>query len=92
VIPDSQRKVVLKSRPTGIPQTEHFELVAAPLREIDGGELLVRNEFLSVDPAMRGWVSAVANYSRPVGIGEVMRSYAAGTVIAMGGILDFSAW
>ena len=82
MIPDSQRKVVLKSRPTGIPQTEHFELVAAPLREIDGGELLVRNEFLSVDPAMRGWVSAVANYSRPVGIGEVMRSYAAGTVIA----------
>jgi len=42
----------------------------------------VRNEFLSVDPAMRGWVSAVANYSTPVGIGEVMRAFAAGTVIA----------
>ena len=52
------------------------------MREIDGGEILVRNEFLSIDPAMRGWVNAVANYSRPVGIGEVMRSYAAGTVVA----------
>jgi NADPH-dependent curcumin reductase CurA len=82
VIPATQRQVVLKSRPMGIPQAEHFEVVAAPLREIDAGELLVRNEFLSVDPAMRGWVSAVANYSRPVAIGEVMRSYAAGTVVA----------
>ena len=82
MIPATQRKVVLKSRPVGIPQAEQFELVAAPLREIDGGEILVRNEFLSVDPAMRGWVNAVANYSRPVGIGEVMRSYAAGTVVA----------
>jgi len=45
-------------------------------------QFLVRNEFLSVEPAMRGWVSAVANYSTPVGIGEVMRSFSAGTVIA----------
>ena len=42
----------------------------------------MRNEFLSVEPAMRGWVSAVANYSQPVGIGEVMRAFAAGEVIA----------
>ncbi len=46
------------------------------------GQILVRNEFLSVEPAMRGWVSAVANYSQPVGIGEVMRAFAAGEVIA----------
>jgi len=82
VIPAAHRKVVLKSRPVGIPQAGHFELVSAPLRDLAGGELLVRNEFLSVDPAMRGWVNAVANYSRPVGIGEVMRSFAAGTVVA----------
>src|SRR3974390_3203814 len=37
---------------------------------------------LSVEPAMRGWVSAVANYSAPVGIGEVMRSFCAGRVVA----------
>jgi len=43
---------------------------------------LVRNDYLSVEPAMRGWVSAVSNYSTPVGIGEVMRSFSAGTVVA----------
>lgn len=76
------RQVVLKSRPVGIPQAEHFEIVQATVPELQPGEFLVRNEFLSVDPAMRGWVNAVANYSDPVGIGEVMRSFAAGTVVA----------
>src|SRR5437870_6517761 len=53
-----------------------------PLRGIGAGELLVRNDFLSVDPAMRGWVNAAANYSNPVAVGSVMRSFAAGEVIA----------
>src|SRR6185295_5365753 len=39
------------------------------------------NLYLSVEPAMRGWVSSVANYSEPVRIGEVMRSFAAGEVL-----------
>jgi len=82
MIPNSNRQVRLKSRPNGIPQAEHFEIVSAPLPEIADRQFLVRNEFLSVEPAMRGWVAAVANYSRPVGIGEVMRAFAAGTVIA----------
>ncbi len=75
-------QVRLKSRPNGIPQAEHFELAHAPVPELAHGQFLVRNEFLSVEPAMRGWVSAVANYAAPVGIGEVMRSFAAGQVIA----------
>lgn len=76
------RQVRLKLRPNGIPQAEHFEIATARLPELAERQILVRNEFLSVEPAMRGWVSAVANYSKPVGIGEVMRSFAAGTVIA----------
>jgi len=75
------RQVLLKSRPTGIPQAEHFEVTEGSVPELRDGQILVRNQFLSVEPAMRGWVSAVANYSAPVGIGEVMRSFAAGTVI-----------
>ena len=73
---------MLKSRPVGIPQAEHFAITTSPLRELQPGELLVRNDFLSVDPAMRGWVNAAANYSDPVAVGEVMRSFAAGHVIA----------
>lgn len=77
----SNRQVVLASRPLGIPEAEHFELREAPLAEPGAGEFVVRNEYLSVDPAMRGWVNAAANYSDPVGIGEVMRSFAVGEVI-----------
>jgi NADPH-dependent curcumin reductase CurA len=80
--PALNRQVRLKARPTGIPQSEHFEIVEAPAPELGDRQLLVRNEFLSVEPAMRGWVNALANYSQPVGIGEVMRSFAAGTVVA----------
>ncbi len=76
------RQVRLKSRPTGIPGPEHFELVEGPVPELDDGQVLVRNIYLSVDPAMRGWLSAVGNYSAPVAIGEVMRSYATGRVEA----------
>jgi len=78
----SNTQVRLKARPEGIPQVEHFEIMQAPIPEPRDGQVLVRNDYLSVEPAMRGWVSAVANYSDPVGIGEVMRSFAAGEVIA----------
>src|SRR4029453_11764512 len=80
--PGQNRQVILKSRPTGIPQAEHFEIVSTPLPALQPGELLVRNDFLSVDPAMRGWVNAAANYSDPVAVGSVMRSFAAGQVVA----------
>jgi len=70
----------LKSRPSGIPQAEHFEIVEGALPELRDGQVLVRNLYLSVEPAMRGWVNAAANYSEPVAIGAVMRSLAAGRV------------
>ena len=74
------RQVRLKSRPAGIPQAEHFEIVEVPVSDPSNGQVLVRNLYLSVDPAMRGWVSAVANYSDPVALGAVMRSLAVGRV------------
>ncbi|MBS0536962.1 MAG: NADP-dependent oxidoreductase [Proteobacteria bacterium] len=80
-MPPINRQVLLKSRPAGIPQAENFELAEAAIPEPGDKQFLVRNEFLSVEPAMRGWVSAVANYATPVGIGEVMRSFTAGTVV-----------
>jgi len=76
------RQVVLASRPEGIPEAHHFRIVEAPLPDRGPGQVLVRNEFLSVEPAMRGWVNAVANYSEPVAIGAVMRAIAAGRVVA----------
>lgn len=81
-LPTTHRQVVLASRPLGIPQAEHFEVVTRDLPALQAGQFLVRNQFLSVEPAMRGWVNAAANYADPVGIGEVMRSFAAGRVVA----------
>jgi len=78
------RQVRLKARPDGIPQAAHFEIVESAVPAIGEGQFLVRNRFLSVEPAMRGWVSAVANYSTPVGIGEVMRAFAAGEIVTRG--------
>ena len=78
--PRINRQVLLKSRPTDIPQQEHFEVVERPVTEPADNEVLVRNMYLSVEPAMRGWVSSVANYSEPVAIGAVMRSLAVGRV------------
>ena len=76
------RQVRLKSRPAGIPQAEHFEIVTAPVPELGKDEVLVRNIYLSVDPAMRGWVSDVTSYMEPVPVGAVMRAFAVGRVEA----------
>jgi hypothetical protein len=76
------RQVLLASRPEGIPEAHHFRIVETTIPTPGPGQVLVRNEYLSVEPAMRGWVSAVANYSEPVPVGGVMRSFAAGRVAA----------
>ena len=78
---DINRQVVLAARPDGIPQAKHFRIVESAVPQPGPGQLLVRNRFLGVEPAMRGWVSAVANYAEPVAIGAVMRSFAAGIVV-----------
>jgi len=66
---ETNRRVLLRARPEGIPQAHHFEVVDEPLGALAEGRFRVRNAFLSVDPAMRGWVSAEGSYSKPVGIG-----------------------
>ncbi len=76
------REVFLAERPAGIPEARHFALRDAPMPEMGDSDILVRNRFLSVDPAMRGWVNAAANYSEPVAIGETMRSFAASEAAA----------
>lgn len=78
----SNRQVVLASRPEGIPQADHFRIIDAPIPVLAAGQVRIRNHYLSAEPAMRGWVSAVANYSTPVAIGEVMRAFAAGEIVA----------
>ncbi len=75
------RQVKLASRPQpGLFQRENFAIEDTPITSPGEGEILIRVEVISLDPAMRGWVNAGKSYVRPVGIGEVMRAYAAGIV------------
>lgn len=75
-------QVRLVRRPAGIPEAADFEIAQSPAGEPGPGQVRVRNIYLSVEPAMRGWVSAVANYSEPVALGSVMRSFTAGRIDA----------
>jgi len=79
--PAQNRRVLLARRPTGVPQPADFQLDIAPVPECGEGEVLVRNLYLSVDPAQRGWASAEANYAEPVALGTPMRALAVGRVL-----------
>ncbi len=59
-----------------------FSYVETPLGEPARGQILVKNEYLSLDPAMRGWMNDAQSYIPPVGIGEVMRALGVGKVLA----------
>ena len=76
------RKFRLAARPVGLPRASDWSLVEEPVREPGEGEFLIRIEYISLDPAMRGWMNEGKSYVPPVAIGEVMRAGGAGEVVA----------
>ena len=76
------KKWTLSSRPQTTVSKEHFNFETESVRDLADGEFLVKNQYLSFEPAQRGWLNDVRSYVPPVAIGEVMRSVAAGEVIA----------
>ncbi|PNF11027.1 NADP-dependent oxidoreductase [Enterobacter cancerogenus] len=66
------RRWVLASRPHGAPTPENFRLEEQPISEPGEGQVLLRTEWLSLDPYMRGRMSDAPSYSPPVEIGAVM--------------------
>ncbi|KIL05178.1 NADP-dependent oxidoreductase [Stutzerimonas stutzeri] len=79
---DKNQQYLLATRPVGAPNRDTFELVETDLREPGPGEVLVKVKYLSIDPAMRGWMNDAKSYIPPVGIGEVMRALGVGEVVA----------
>jgi NADPH-dependent curcumin reductase CurA len=79
--PDRNRRVLLTRRPNGIPQADDFSLDEGVIPRPGEGQLLIRNIYLSVDPAQRGWAADASNYSAPVPLGGVMRALAVGEII-----------
>ena len=74
------RQVVLKRRPSGAPTTADFEIMDGPIPEAGEGEALVRGIYLSLDPYMRGRISAARSYAKPVEVGAVMEGRVVGQV------------
>ncbi|WP_243878125.1 NADP-dependent oxidoreductase [Streptomyces sp. SUK 48] len=77
----TNREWHLLSRPVGWPKPEDFALVETPVPTPGEGQILVRNTYLSVDPYMRGRMSAAKSYVDPFELGEVMQGGAVGEVI-----------
>jgi NADPH-dependent curcumin reductase CurA len=75
-------QIRLAARPVGLPKRSDWEFAAAPMPTADTGQALVKVLYLSLDPAMRGWMNEGRSYIQPVGIGEVMRAGGVGRVIA----------
>ncbi len=98
------RRIVLAARPHGEPNASHFRLEEARMPVAKAGEVLLANRYLSLDPYMRGRMSAAKSYAEPVAIGDTMvgatvaevvesqhPDYRVGeTVVGFGGWQDFA--
>ncbi len=75
-------QIRLAARPVGLPKPSDWSHTEEPVAEPGEDEVLVKILYLSLDPAMRGWMNDGRSYIAPVGVGDVMRALAAGRVVA----------
>lgn len=74
-------RINLQARPIGNPTPECWEIEEVDIPDLQENQVLVQVKYLSMDPAMRGWMNEGKSYVKPVNIGEVMRALGAGVVI-----------
>jgi NADPH-dependent curcumin reductase CurA len=78
----TNHQVRLAARPSGLPQPSDWDFTEEPVPTPGDGEFVVAASFISLDPAMRGWMNAGASYIAPVEVGDVMRAGVVGRVTA----------
>lgn len=71
---------LLGARPVGMPKDSDWQRATPALAELAEGDVRVKILYISLDPAMRGWMNDARSYVRPVAIGEVMRAGGVGVV------------
>ena len=71
----------LTTRPNGMVKRSNFTWTTQPMPQPADGQILLRTRYISLDPAMRGWMNDARSYVPPVGLGEVMRAIAVGEVV-----------
>ena len=75
------KQLILVKRPVAMPDADTWELQSNPIPTIGDGQVLIKTHYVSLDPAMRGWMMDRKSYLPPVAIGEVMRAGTIGEVI-----------
>ena len=78
---DSPTQVRVAALPSGVPDERIWKYTRDPTPEPAEGEVTLRLEYLSVDPAMIGWITPKKSYIEAVPLGEVMRAFGLGRVI-----------
>lgn len=80
-MPEKNRQITLAARPHGFPKPSDFELVETDVPKPGDGEILIRNEFMSVDPYMRGRMNEGRSYAANLQIGDVIVGGTVGQVV-----------
>jgi hypothetical protein len=75
------KQLLLQKRPIGLPEKDTWKLVETKIPSPKDGEILIQSEYLSLDPAMRGWINEGKSYIAPVELNDVMRAGGVGKVI-----------
>ncbi len=75
------KQLLLQKRPIGLPEKDTWKLVETEIPSPKIGEILVQCEYVSLDPAMRGWINEGRSYIAPVELNDVMRAGGVGKVI-----------
>ena len=69
-MPQTNRRFLLSKRPVGAVRRDDFTYEQVPVTEPAEGQVLVKNLYLSLDPAMRGWMNEGKSYIAPVALGH----------------------
>jgi NADPH-dependent curcumin reductase CurA len=77
----SNRQYFLAARPAGLPDSRHVPVRDVPVPEPAAGEVVLRNLYISLDPAIRGWMGDAPNYIEPITLGDAVRSTVIGRVV-----------
>ncbi|WP_394750434.1 NADP-dependent oxidoreductase [Spongiimicrobium salis] len=75
------KQIIFKKRPKGMPDADTWALETNSIPEPKEGEVLIQHHYISLDPAMRGWMNDTRSYIEPVAIDDVMRAGSVGQVI-----------
>jgi len=74
-------QLIFKKRPIGVPDSNTWSIEKNPIPEPKEGEVLIQQHYVSLDPAMRGWMNEGKSYIEPIKIDDVMRAGSIGKVI-----------